>query len=201
MLTEAGTPPVRRNQNTSPVWVIKKHWDSIGQPRDEPSWLVLSLLIQLRHDITHRAGAARPETVAARQALTAEAEALWLRMAGDPAPSFILGQRHKLDHADMVICLAVAKFIADEGNQIMQTRYPRHLWVRNLVNDLATTQGFPTGNPNQKARHSRMFARTNYGPLNVTLAELEREIIAQERQTGPRPEGAAPSTNEAGSTC
>jgi hypothetical protein len=179
MLIEAGTRPRRTNKNTSSVWVVKNHWDTIRQKRDEPSWLVLELMIQLRHDITHQADAARDKTVKAPQTLTSDAEALWLRMAKEPAPKFALGQRHTLDHADMLVCLAVAKFIANEGNQIMQTCYPRHLWLRDLVRDIDATHGFQ-GNLNQKVRHSRTFARRNYGPLSFTDAELAREIEAQE---------------------
>ena len=180
MLIAARTPPLRTRKSTSPVWIVKNHWDLIRRPRDEPSWIVLTLLTQLRHDIIHRAGAAGPETVTARQAFTPDAERLWERMAHERAPTFGLGQRHKLDHADMIVCLAVTKFIAAEGNEIMQTIYPRQLWLRDLVRDfVATTPGLGQGNAGQKARRLRTFTRRNYDPFSFTLAELEHEIVAR----------------------
>ena len=179
MLVASGTPPNRRRKTTSPVWIVKDHWDQVGEKRDKPSWLVLTLLTHLRHDIIHRAAAAGADTVIARQALTPDAESLWERMAGEPAPSFQVGERHKLDHADMIVCLAVTKFLASEGNTIMQKLYPRALWLRDFVSDAATTQGFGDGNPSQRARRLRTFARRYYDPMRFTLAEVEQEIVNQ----------------------
>lgn len=180
MLSASGVQVPRKSPMTSPVSVVKKHWTTIQQTLDEPSWLVFELLIELRHDITHRAGVVGQNLVDKANALTPDAKSLWERMAGKPISTFALGAKHQLDHADMVVCLAVVKFLAKEGNEIMQGCYPRTRWLSDFVEDVSTVQTL-VGNLTQKARKTRAFARTNYGPLNFALSEIEQEISSQEK--------------------
>ena len=179
MLVASGaTVPRKKGSITSPVWIVKRYWESIGQTLDKPSWLIFEMLIELRHDITHRAGDVGTKLMDKVKALTPEAISLWERMAGKPFPTFVLDDKHVLDHADMVVCLAVVKFLAKEGNEIMQDCYQRSRWLADFVQDVATVQGL-SGNLLQKTRGSRSFARLNYAPLAFTTKEIEGEIKAQ----------------------
>jgi hypothetical protein len=76
----------------------------------------------------------------------------------------------------MVVCLAVVKFLAEEGNKIMLECYPRQLWLGDFVDDVTETQHL-IGNPAQKARKTRLFARLNYGPLRFAMSEIEQAMI------------------------
>lgn len=179
MLKKSGTKVPRKNPMRSPVWVIRDFWKADGESLEDESWLVFELLAELRHDIIHRAGVVGSKLVSTAKTLTPEATSVWQRMAHKPLPTFVKGEKHLFDHAEMVACLAVIKFLAAESNLIMQRRYPRSMWLTDFVEDVTTTQGRLTGNPSQKARRTRTFARLNYGPLNFTVPEIEQEIVTQ----------------------
>lgn len=185
MLTASGIRVPRKKQNTSPVWIVKNYWQDAGRQLEESSWLVYKLLAELRHDIIHRAGVIGQKLVDAAGAMSPEAISLWERMAGKPFPSFVLRDKHVLDHADMVVCLAVVKFLAKEGNELMQICYPRKLWLRDFVQDVNATRRL-VGNPAQKARKARSFARQNYVPLNFELSEIGQEIKVQGNEEAGR---------------
>lgn len=175
MLMSSGATLKRKSKMTSPVWIVKEYWEATGQTLDEPSWLVFELLNELRHDITHRAGIVGPNLMTKASLLTKQAISLWERMANKSFPSFLLGQKHVLDHADMVVCLAVVKFLAREGNVIMQGCYPRDKWLADLVQDVTATRGL-SGNLVLKTRTTQAFARLNYAPLRFSKPEVEAEI-------------------------
>lgn len=175
MLTSSGVAVPRTRMSTSPVWVVKKYWEAQNRSLDQPSWQLFELLIEMRHDITHRAGTIGAGLIAKANALSPAAGALFVRMSKKSVPNFLLGEKHVLDHADMVVCLAVVKFLAEEGNTIMQACYPRDLWLRDMVDDMTATQGL-VGNLAQRLRKTRTFARRFYQPLVFTELEIEGEL-------------------------
>jgi len=179
MLTSSGITVPRTHRTTSPVWVMRKYWDQIGTPLDQPSWQLLGFLIEMRHDITHRAGIVGEKLVEKANALGVEAESIYARMTKKSLPSYSIGQKHSLNHADIVACLAVVKFLATEGNVHMQSCYPRNSWVRSMVDDMEATQGL-RGNPAQRLRKSSSFARRFYGPLDLTTQEIEAELKSRQ---------------------
>jgi hypothetical protein len=176
MLCDAGKLATRNPKDRrSPVWAVRDYWKSEDQELDGPSWSVFELLVALRHDIIHRAGVVGAD-LTTRAATLGEAEqSLWKRMSGQPLPVFVEGEKHVLDHADMIVTLAVVKFLAGEGNVIMQSCYPRRNWLTDFADDVRASVNLH-GNPHQKLRLARAHARLNYAPLDITDAEIHGEL-------------------------
>ena len=181
MLTASGALPARNKRFGSPVWVVKEHWENLSQPSsptlDQPSWQLFTLLNELRHDLIHRAGVIGQRTVEADQQLSPQARSLWHRMAGTAMPVLVLGDTHKLDHNDMIVALAVVKFLANEGNNIMQTIYPRALWLADFAKDVVVELNLQ-GNIAQRVRKAKSFARFYYDALKFSEQDIRAALEA-----------------------
>ncbi|MET3808781.1 hypothetical protein ABIB25_005811 [Nakamurella sp. UYEF19] len=75
----------------------------------------------------------------------------------------------------MVVALAVVKFLATEGNTIMQTSYPRAMWLTDFAKDCVAEQ-HPQGNIAQRVRKARSFARFHYDALKFSDQEIKTEL-------------------------
>ena len=118
----------------------------------------------------HNAGLANKPLVQARIDLDPAHALHWQRVTGKVIPAYKLGDHVPLGVAELVGALHLIKAIGEEANRAFQDACPRGRWADILVEDWQLTS--KPGNDNQRWRRLIGMARHEYGPLELTEAEV-----------------------------
>lgn len=127
-----------------------------------------------RNTHIHSGGKASKALQNQRVSLNETAEDDWWRITGGKLPTYDLGDPVSLGLQELIGILAIAKRLADEANNRLQTFLPRTAWAALAASDWKST-GF-NGNHAQQLRKFRGFARANYRSLCFTDVELEQAL-------------------------
>ena len=103
--------------------------------------------------------------------------ATWERVAGMPFPTYALDEELALSIFQLVGTFAISKHLAEEANDIVHMALSRDTWLRICVDDWADLG--KAGNPSQRIRHAKGFARTNYGSLSFSKNEIAEELVSR----------------------
>ncbi|NKY38136.1 hypothetical protein [Cellulomonas septica] len=124
-----------------------------------------------RNTHIHSGGRADTALVNRIEATEPGVMATWQSITRTPFPAYRLGDPVTLGLAELIGILALTKRLAEEANVALQTALPRSVWATIVVRDWAS-EGH-RGNRDQEPRALVGYARHNYGPLQLTPAELE----------------------------
>ena len=87
--------------------------------------------------------------------------------AGDPI---------SFGHQQLIVVLAVTKFLSREANVLIQPVVPRELWADVVVEDVAAQHGGKLPLLPERLKKARGVARFDYAPLRLSDAELQAAL-------------------------
>lgn len=130
------------------------------------------LVRAMRNTHIHNGGRADNALRNRASTISGQAKTTWTQITGHAAPMFSSGDEVRLGLPELIGSLAVTKRLADEANIVLQTALARQTWLKILKEDWLASVAFK-GNPQQRLKNLRGFARMYYPPLNFTKAEIE----------------------------
>jgi hypothetical protein len=142
------------------------------------SMLLFHFLRTMRNAHIHQGGICGAELATARSALTATAEAMWFKLAGTPAPHYVIGDQVSLGQGQLVACLAVTSALTKEVNVALQSVVPTAKWAEMAIADAKVEGIGMTGNPNQRIRALSAFTRRYYDAVAIPDADLRAAGLA-----------------------
>lgn len=107
--------------------------------------------------------------------LSAHARTIWERVAGIAFPTYSLDEELALSVFQLVGTFAISKRLAEEANDIVHMALSRETWLKICIDDWADFG--KSGNPSQRLRHAKGFARMTYGSLSFTENEITEELV------------------------
>ena len=135
----------------------------------------LDTLRLMRNCMIHDGGRANSTLVTKVASWSQATEALWIKVAPS-LRGISVGDQVTFGHQQLILTLAVTKFLSREANVLVQPAVPRELWADVVVDDLAAQHDGRLPPPPERARKLRGFARFNYAPLRLTDAELHAAV-------------------------
>lgn len=129
----------------------------------------------MRNTHIHNGGRADNRLQNYSSKVSAQGKAMWTQITGQAAPVFSSGDDVRLGLPELIGSLAVTKRLADEANIVLQTALARQTWLDILREDWLASVS-PKGNPDQREKNLRGFARMYYAPLNFTAAEIRTTV-------------------------
>lgn len=142
----------------------------------QPLWEVelFHVLRLVRNALMHNNGLVTTTLRTRIHSLSQDATNYWAKATRSQKPSQIEGANGvlELDARHLSVAFGVTKHLFQQVNAALQTGVRRSTWARTAVNDFASGSAAPMNS--EKWRSSlEGYARYNYGPINLTSAELE----------------------------
>jgi len=136
------------------------------------------LVRTLRNSQIHEGGRVNDECSGARSSLTPSAISLWEYLTKEIIPAYAIGDAVDLRQPQLIACLAITNRLMDEANSMLQTVVPVTRWAEMAIGD-AIAEGIDlVGNPDQRFRKLKAFARRYYGVISVPDADLRTAASA-----------------------
>jgi hypothetical protein len=123
----------------------------------------------------HDGGRADSALVAKVTGWTPATEALWVKVAPS-LRGISVGDPVAFGHQQLILVLAVTKFLSREANVLIQPVVPRDLWADVVVDDVVEQNGGFLPSLPERIRKVRGVARFDYAPLQLTDAELQAAL-------------------------
>lgn len=124
----------------------------------------------MRNCMIHDGGRANSALVSKVAAWSPTTEALWVKLAPS-LRGITVGDQIAFGHQQLILTLAVTKFLSREANVLIQPVVPREIWAAVVVEDVVQRTASPLPLRDQ-TRKVRGAARFDYAPLRLTEAEL-----------------------------
>lgn len=132
----------------------------------------LDTLRLMRNCTIHDGGRANSALVNRVASWSATTEALWMKVAPS-LRGIAIGAPIIFGHQQLILTLAVTKFLSREANVLIQPVVPRDLWADLVVADVAAQHGGVLPLLPERLKKARGVARFDYAPLCLTDAELQ----------------------------
>ncbi|MFJ7751831.1 hypothetical protein ACIQXM_17980 [Arthrobacter sp. NPDC097144] len=137
-----------------------------------PETLSLFHLIRTaRNTHIHSGGKANKALVDAASTAEPPTREVWTLVTKTAFPTYGLGDKVALNLPELIGILAITKRLAEEANSILQQTLPRSTWADIAVADWLETRGL--GNKDQQNKQLYGQTRMYYGPLKLTVQDLE----------------------------
>lgn len=133
---------------------------------------LFSLVRVMRNTHIHNGGKASTRLADVTSGLSSVARTKWQDITGEPAPNYVEGDEVNLGLPELIAILAVSKRLSDKANEGLQTALPRPAWLRILKDDWLEASSGSKGNPEQRLRKIKGYARTYYTPLSFSDLEI-----------------------------
>lgn len=147
----------------------------------------LDTLRIMRNCMIHDGGRANSILMTKVASWSPNTEALWTRVAPS-LRGITLGDRIEFGHQQLILALAVTKFLSREANALIQPVVPRDLWADVVVEDVAEQNGGALPPLPERMRKIRGVARFDYTPLQLTDTELQAALERRwEKKSGALP--------------
>lgn len=171
LLARAGLCPPSVAGNTKLAHQHGKIADLTGGTFDADHLAELDSLRLMRNCMIHDGSRASQALVTQVANWTAGTEALWKNVAPS-LRGIAVGDVVAFGHPELILTLAVTKFLSREANVLLQTALPRELWADVVIEDLAARNGDALPPAPERLRKARGIARFDYGPLKLSDDEL-----------------------------
>lgn len=148
-----------------------------GRAFSSESLELFHLLRAMRNSHIHQGGLANADLQDARAALSPAAESLWLTLARAELPLFAVRDRVPLGHYQIIACLAITKFLSKEANVALQSVVPSTQWAEMAIADALADGVDLVGNPNQRFRKLKGFARRYYAAVSIPDSDLRSAAL------------------------
>jgi hypothetical protein len=129
----------------------------------------------------HSGGMVNDECVAARAALSPEADAEWTRMTGVEVPNSRLGNRVQLGEPELRGTLAVTNILMREANHMLQLRLPSTRWARMAVTEFVEQSPLPAFSSDRlkalKALIKRYYSAVALRDAEIMSAAQNADIV------------------------
>lgn len=135
----------------------------------------LDTLRVMRNCMIHDGGRANSTLVVQVASWSPTTEALWVKIAPS-LRGISVGDRVVLGHQQLILALAVTKFLSREANVLIQPVVPRDLWADVVVDDVVEQNGGLLPSVPERMRKIRGVARFDYAPLRITDVELRAAL-------------------------
>lgn len=134
---------------------------------------LFNLVRVMRNTHIHNGGKANAWLEATTARLSSTAKGQWQDITGEPAPSYAEGDEVSLGLPELIVALAVSKRLADKANGGLQNALSRPTWLGILRSDWVASTPDSKGNPEQRLRKLKGYARVYYGPLKFSHDEIK----------------------------
>lgn len=136
---------------------------------------IFDILRLMRNARIHNGGKARMKLSTDLANLSSGSAGLWLKITGEPAPSYQKDSKVKIGLPELILTLAVTKRLAEESNVALQSTISRSTWLE-IFRAHFLDEVRAVGNRNQLLRKCAGFARRHYAPLQFSTQELESTL-------------------------
>lgn len=176
MAAEAGLISRRRARDTRSAGQHEALQQACGSRIDSLPLEQLAVLRRMRNAVIHDGGRVDRGLVDAIAALSPGAVLAWRKASGSDPSGLAPGDVLRLGHGEMLLALAVTKTVDRACNGLLQIGLPRDHWIREAVSDALVEH--PSARRSGTAlRKCHGFARHHYGPLRLSRAEVESELV------------------------
>lgn len=131
---------------------------------------LFDLLRLARNEHIHNGGLARQHFVNEIVQCSALSKAEWKSITGTDFQSYHVGDSVLLGLSELIGALALTKRLAVEANNALQQVISKSLWSDLVVQEWQ--EHWVAGNSDQQAKRLRGIARTYYGAVNLSEADL-----------------------------
>lgn len=146
-----------------------------GRTFDADRLAQLDTLRVMRNCMIHEGGRASAALVTQVADWTARTEQLWLKVA--PSLRGIReGEQVPFGHQQLILTLAVTKFLSRQANVLIQRVVPRDLWADIVVEDVVAQNGGALPLIPERMRKVRGVARFDYSALHLQESELKAAL-------------------------
>jgi len=139
---------------------------------------VMAFAQKLRNSIAHDGAITRTGILEIWSALTPTQQQIWTEDAGS-APELVQGARIPLGPGEVRATLAVTTVLARAVNDELGRMISRERWVGILVDDWRNEHPEKWRDWERRSRNACGWARHHYGPLAITVAEIDAVIAAR----------------------
>lgn len=135
----------------------------------------LDTLRLMRNCMIHDGGRADSALVNKVASWSTATETLWKKVAPS-LRGISAGDPISFGHQQLILVLAVTKFLSREANVLIQPVVPRELWADVVVEDVAAQHGGKLPLLPERLKKARGVARFDYAPLRLSDAELQAAL-------------------------
>ena len=132
----------------------------------------LDTLRIMRNCMIHDGGRANSTLVNKVASWSTTTETLWTKVAPS-LRGISAGDPISFGHQQLILVLAVTKFLSREANVLIQPVIPRNLWADVVVGDVVSQHGGKFPLLPERLKKARGVARFDYAPLRLTDTELQ----------------------------
>jgi hypothetical protein len=131
----------------------------------------LTAIRLMRNCLIHEGGRVNRALLTALTAWDSVVEGAWTSITGRSPRGLQIGDMITFGHGELILTLAVTKFLAREANEMLQTAIPKAQWADLVIDDMVDT----TKNAlkrSDRVRRAKGLARHHYGAVGLTEQDI-----------------------------